>query len=162
MERYLIARCLSSKLPTWPRIEDAGPDPWRASGREWTPTIAAAGVDFVDRRRGIVADTAEDGQRISPPPNGERPVPEGVKQTAQTEQIGTVIDELAAGLLRGHVSSGVPVTRAALGNARIINRPRQSEIGDLDGYRLSALGHRPDRDRSRLSSSGRWPRADSR
>ena len=62
-------------------------------------------------------------------------------------------------LLRRHPDGIRPGGGALRG---LVHRDMPKPANILLGYRLSALGHRPEEESRDLSLSGRWPRADSR
>ena len=88
------------------------------------------GVELPDRSWRLLADSLERGHAGAGPERGLARA-QGVEDAAQAEQVGPVIDRLAAGLLGRHVL-GRPGHHARLGHRGVVHRAGQPEVGDLD------------------------------
>ncbi len=89
-------------------------------------------IAFADRPRLFVRDPPQHGRRRA---GAERSMARAheIKHASQAEEVRSMVDGLAAGLLGRHV-----LRRAghdpALGETGVVDRPCQTEIGELDAF----------------------------
>ena len=89
------------------------------------------GNHLADRPRVVLHHALQHRRSVVEARNGGRPVAIDVQHAAEAEQVGPVVERFSLGLLGGHVHRRAG-DHAALGQAGVVGRPGQAEVGDLD------------------------------